>query len=165
MENKNLNSYGYLLNCPEEMLNDVNEIIKDKQTTINWNNFNAGDAFYAENIYRCVMADHVMKRIVFTTEDEYKNEFELKYNDKPNNGVENCTVCEELKEFNDGEPFLKPEKPFMLVYESEKDGMSIAWLETEEDMMETIEEVKSYGSTIVDAIEIGSCREFAVDEI
>ena len=23
MENKNLNSYGYLLNCPEEMLVDV----------------------------------------------------------------------------------------------------------------------------------------------
>ena len=53
----------------------------------------------------------------------------------------------------------------MLVYESKKDGMSIAWLETEEDMMETIEEVKSYGSTIVDAIEIGSCRDFSVDEI
>lgn len=29
--------------------------------------------------------------------------------------------------------------------------MSIAWLETEEDMIETIEEVKSYGSTIIDA--------------
>lgn len=43
--------------------------------------------------------------------------------------------------------------------------MSIAWLETEEDMMETIEEVKSFGSTIVDAIEIGSCREFDIDEI
>lgn len=83
MENKNLNSYGYLLNCPEEMFNDVNEIIKDKQTTINWNNFNVGDAFYAENTYRCVMADHVMKRIIFTTEEEYKNELELKHDDKP----------------------------------------------------------------------------------
>lgn len=83
MENKNLNSYGYLLNCPEEMFDDVNEIIKDKQTTINWNNFNVGDAFYAENTYRCVMVDHVMKRIIFTTEEEYKNEFELKHNDKP----------------------------------------------------------------------------------
>lgn len=39
--------------------------------------------------------------------------------------------------------------------------MSIAWLETEED----IEEVKSYGSTIIDAIEIGSCREFNTEEI
>lgn len=149
------------------MLVDVNKTMKDKQTTINWNNFKVGDAFYAfyaENTYRCVMADHVMKRIVFTTE-EYKNELELKHNDKPNNGVEECTMYEKFKEFDGGEPFLKPEKPFMLVYESKKDGMSIAWLETEEDMMETIEEVKSYGSTIVDAIEIGSCRDFSVDEI
>ena len=74
-------------------------------------------------------------------------------------------MCKKFKEFDGGKPFLKPEKPFMLVYESEKDGMSIAWLETEEDMMETIEEVKSFGSTIVDAIEIGSCREFDNDEI
>lgn len=165
MENKNLNSYGYLLNCPEEMLVDVNKTMKDKQTTINWNNFKVGDAFYTKNTYRCVMADHVMKRIVFATEEEYKNELELKHNDKPNNGVEECTMYEKFKEFDGGELFLKPEKPFMLVYESEKDGISIAWLETEEDMMETIEEVKSYGSTIVDAIEIGSCRDFSVDEI
>lgn len=73
-------------------------------------------------------------------------------------------MCKELESFDGGKPFLKPEKPFMLVYESEKDGMSIVWLETEEDMMETIEEIKSYGSTIVDAIEIGSYREFCVDE-
>lgn len=65
----------------------------------------------------------------------------------------------EFESFDGGKPFLQPEKPFMLVYESEKDGMSIAWLETEEDMMETIEEVKSFGDKIVDAIEIGSCRE------
>jgi hypothetical protein len=74
-------------------------------------------------------------------------------------------MSNEFKSFDDGKPFLQPEKPFMLVYESEKDGLSIAWLETEEDMMETIEEVKSYGSTIVDAIEIGSCREIDIDEV
>lgn len=61
--------------------------------------------------------------------------------------------------------FTRPEKPFMLVYESEKDGLSIAWLETMEDMIETIEEVKAYGSVIVDAIEIGSCRDVIVDGI
>ena len=83
MENKNLNCYGYLLNCPDEMLVNIDETMKDKQTTINWNNFKVGDAFYAENTYRCAMVDHVMKRIIFTTEEEYKNEFELKYNDKP----------------------------------------------------------------------------------
>lgn len=85
--------------------------------------------------------------------------------DKIFGDVEEDNMCKNFKEFDGGEPFLKPEKPFMLVYESEKDGMSIAWLETEEDMIETIEEVKSFGSTIVDAIEIGSCREFDIDEI
>ncbi len=74
-------------------------------------------------------------------------------------------MSKEFESFDGGKPFLQPEKPFMLVYESEKDGMAIAWLETEEDMMETIKEVKSYGSTIVDAIEIGSCREIDIDEI
>lgn len=54
MENKNLNSYGYLLNCPEEMLVDVNKTMKDKQTTINWNNFKVGDAFYTKNTYRSI---------------------------------------------------------------------------------------------------------------
>lgn len=74
-------------------------------------------------------------------------------------------MSNEFKSFDGEKPFLQPKKPFMLVYESEKDGLSIAWLETEEDMMETIEEVKSYGSTIVDAIEIGSYREFNDQEI
>lgn len=74
-------------------------------------------------------------------------------------------MSNEFKSFDGGKPFLQPEKPFMLVYESEKDGLSIAWLETEEDMIETIEEVKSYGSTIVDAIEIESYREFNAEEI
>lgn len=82
MENKNLDSYGYLLNCPNEMLGNVNKTMNDKRAIIKWNNFNVGDAFYTENIYRCVMVDHVMKRIMFVTEEEYKNEFELKYNSK-----------------------------------------------------------------------------------
>ena len=74
-------------------------------------------------------------------------------------------MSKEFESFDGGNPFLQPEKSFMLVYESEKDGLSIAWLETEKDMMETIEEVKSYGSTIVDAIEIGSYREFNAEEV
>lgn len=82
MENKNLDSYGYLLNCPDEMLGNVNKTMNDKRAIINWNNFNVGDAFYTENIYRCAMVDHVMKRIIFVTEEEYKNEFELRYNSK-----------------------------------------------------------------------------------
>lgn len=58
------------------------------------------------------------------------------------------------------EYFVKPEKPFMLIYENSSDGISVAWLETAEDMIDTIEEVKSCGDIIIDAIEIGSCRDF-----
>lgn len=96
MENKNLDSYGYLLNCPDEMLGNVNKTMNDKRAIINWNNFNVGDAFYTENIYRCVMVDHVMKRIMFVTEEEYKNEFELKYN---NNKYKKPDMREKIKEY------------------------------------------------------------------
>lgn len=96
MENKNLDSYGYLLNCPDEMLGNVNKTMNDKRAIINWNNFNVGDAFYTENIYRCVMVDHVMKRIMFVTEEEYKNEFDLKYN---NNKYKKPDMREKIKEY------------------------------------------------------------------
>lgn len=96
MENKNLDSYGYLLNCPDEMLGNVNKTMNDKRAIINWNNFNVGDAFYTENIYRCVMVDHVMKRIMFVTEEEYKNEFELKYNSKK---YKKPDIREKVKEY------------------------------------------------------------------
>ncbi len=56
--------------------------------------------------------------------------------------------------------FVKPDKPFMLVSENEKNGFSIAWLETKKDMIEAIKEVKSYGDTIVSAVEIGTYRKF-----
>lgn len=96
MENKNLDSYGYLLNCPDEMLGDVNKTMNDKRAIINWNNFNVGDAFYTENTYRCVMVDHVMKRIMFVTEEEYKNEFELRYN---NNKYKKPDMREKIREY------------------------------------------------------------------
>lgn len=96
MENKNLDSYGYLLNCPDEMLGNVNKTMNDKRAIINWNNFNVGDAFYTENIYRCAMVDHVMKRIMFVTEEEYKNEFELRYN---NNKNKKPDMREKIKEY------------------------------------------------------------------
>lgn len=70
-----------------------------------------------------------------------------------------------FKAMDDGEPFVNPEKPFLLVYESEKDGISVAWMETEEDMIDVINEVKSYGCSIMYAIEIGSCRDFICEEI
>lgn len=45
------------------------------------------------------------------------------------------------------------------LYTDTDDSVSFAWLESEEDLREVIEEVKSYGCEIQDAIEIGSCRE------
>ena len=81
MKNKNLDSYGYLLNCPNEMLGYVNKMMNDKQAPINWNKFNVGDYFYTEKYaYKCMIADHPMKRIVFVTEEEYK---EASYMFKP----------------------------------------------------------------------------------
>ena len=53
--------------------------------------------------------------------------------------------------------FTKPDKPFLLIY-TEKGTVSYAWLDTEEELRKVIEEVKSYGCEIQDAIEIGNCR-------
>jgi len=66
---------------------------------------------------------------------------------------------EEFKAFDGREPFVKPEKPFMLVYEDKKSALSISWLETEDDLLEVVEEIKEYGCRIIDAIEIGSYRD------
>lgn len=38
-------------------------------------------------------------------------------------------------------------------------------METEDDLLEVIEEVKGYGCEIIDAIEIGSFREINTEEI
>lgn len=61
--------------------------------------------------------------------------------------------------------FLKPDYPFLLVYTNEDEQLSNAWLETEDELKRVIDEVKSYGCTIHDAIEIGSYRKINHDEI
>lgn len=53
----------------------------------------------------------------------------------------------------------------MLIYESKGDGTSVAWMETEDDLLEVIEEVKGYGCEIIDAIEIGSYRDINIDDV
>ena len=55
--------------------------------------------------------------------------------------------------------FTKPERAFLLIYTDIDDSVSYAWLETEDELKEVIEEVKSYGCTIQDALEIGSSRD------
>lgn len=64
-----------------------------------------------------------------------------------------------LKAFDRGSLLIQPEKPFLLIYESDGDGLSVAWLEDKESLLEVAEEVKGYGCKIIDAIEIGSYRE------
>ena len=46
----------------------------------------------------------------------------------------------------------------------EDKNISVAWFETEEGLMECVDEVKRSGCQIVEAIEIGSCREIDVKE-
>jgi len=70
----------------------------------------------------------------------------------------------EFKHFDGGEPFLQPERPFLLIYEDTNEEISYSFLETEEDMVDVIKEVKSYGCSIIHAMEIGSCRDIKIDE-
>ena len=70
----------------------------------------------------------------------------------------------EFKAFDGGELFVQPEKPFMLIYESREDGVSVAWFTSEEDLRECIAEVQIYGCEIIDAIEIGSCRDIDINK-
>lgn len=69
----------------------------------------------------------------------------------------------EFRYFDGGEPFVQPERPFMLIYEDKEDALSISWLETEEDLLAVVEEVKGYGCRIIDAIEIASYRDVKID--
>lgn len=72
-------------------------------------------------------------------------------------------MCE-IKNFDGGEPFVKPERPFLLIY-SDKDNMvSYAWLKTEKDLYAVMSEVKGYGCEIQNAIEIASCRDILSKE-
>lgn len=72
-------------------------------------------------------------------------------------------MMSELRNFDGGNPFIQPEKPFMLVFEDKEDALSIAWMETEEELLAVVEEVKGYGCRIIDAIEIASCRDVELD--
>lgn len=44
----------------------------------------------------------------------------------------------EFKAFDGKDLFLKPEKPFLLIYESKVDGTSVAWMETKDDILSVI---------------------------
>lgn len=63
------------------------------------------------------------------------------------------------------EYFTKPERPFLLIYADVDDSLSYAWLETEEELEDVVKEVKSYGCTIQDAIEIDACRDIDIEKL
>lgn len=68
----------------------------------------------------------------------------------------------EFKAFDGGEPFLKPERPFLLLAEDDEHSISYHWLESEEELQEVALELKVGGCKIIDAIEIGSLRDVKI---
>lgn len=70
----------------------------------------------------------------------------------------------EFKSFDGGEPFLKPERPFLLLAEDNEHSISYHWLESEEELQEVALELKDGGCRILDAIEIGSVRDVKIKQ-
>ena len=46
-----------------------------------------------------------------------------------------------MGEYNKYNMFLKPERPFLLIYIDTDDSVSYSWLESEKDLLEEIKEV------------------------
>lgn len=57
----------------------------------------------------------------------------------------------------------KPEKPFLLLAEDSEHSISYHWLESEEELQEVVLELKDGGCRILDAIDIGSCRDVKIN--
>ena len=55
--------------------------------------------------------------------------------------------------------FTRPEKPFLLIYMDIEDNISYIWCETEKEITSIMNEIVEEDCTIIDAIEINSCRE------
>lgn len=72
-----------------------------------------------------------------------------------------------FRAFDGGEPFLRPEKPFLLLFEDRSSMRKfIEWFDDEEEFEERIREVKKDPFYMnIEAIEIGSCRDVNVEEI
>lgn len=68
----------------------------------------------------------------------------------------------EFKAYDGGEPFLKPERPFLLLAEDSEHSISHHWLESEEELQEVALELKNEECRIIDAIEICSCRDIEI---
>lgn len=55
--------------------------------------------------------------------------------------------------------FTRPEKPYLLTYVDSCGDYSFEWYDTEEKIIETMNDLVDCGCIILDAIEINSCRE------
>lgn len=74
----------------------------------------------------------------------------------------------DFKAFDGGEPFLKPEKPFMVICHIEQpddNGARVLWFEFEEDARLWIDGAKKdfKDFSLDEFIEIGSCRDVSAD--
>ena len=71
----------------------------------------------------------------------------------------------EFKAYDGGEPFLKPEKPFLLIMKDQNEQEVVYWYETEDELIQDkVNLEKEYGLQLVDAIEIGDCRDVIFNE-
>lgn len=71
----------------------------------------------------------------------------------------------EFKAFDGGEPFLKPEKPFLLIMEDKEEQKIIYWYETEEELIhDKCNLEREHNLHLVDAIEIGDCRDIVFEQ-
>lgn len=61
--------------------------------------------------------------------------------------------------------FMKPERPFLLIFEDMEHNVSYNWLETEEELLEVAKEIRDSSGKIIDSIEIGSSREVDSDSL
>lgn len=74
-------------------------------------------------------------------------------------------AAERYEKLAGSEPFLVPDKPFLLMYQDEMDKSYYEWYDDEEEFQERVKILKSYCYLNIDAIEIGSYREIDVEKI
>lgn len=65
----------------------------------------------------------------------------------------------EFKSFNGGDPFERPERPFLLLAEDGNGVASYHWLKNIEDLRAIAGELKDHGHRIINSIEIANCRD------
>ena len=62
----------------------------------------------------------------------------------------------ELKKLNEGG--TPSERPFLLIYTNNDNVVNYVWLKTKEELLRVMEEVKGYGSQVLDSTLVASCR-------